>query len=355
MSSRILLLTLICIFPALQPAQAAFYQGARSLGMGGASVAATNDETSLFHNPAALGRLRAPIFTYLDPEVEVGLTTGRVATSDLSHTYTLEGLVGYLSQHEGMSYRGRAQISPSFVTPGFGLGMLMKRELSAQSLSESETLLSYREDWAPALGYAAEIWGGILKLGVTGRYVSRKEYKGVLPGTEPDLTVEALSQVGTGVGVDGGVLLTAPVALLPTLAFVARDLGTTTYSLGGGFFGGGERGQPEATDESWDVGFSLNPIHGNYTRSVWAFEYRGINRPLREGERTFERCHFGWEFNVHDQLFFRLGAHQRYWSAGFELATSWYQLQLASYGEEVGLEGLSKEDRRFVFKWSLRL
>jgi hypothetical protein len=35
-----------------------FYTNARALGMGGASLAVTNDETALLLNPAALGKLR---------------------------------------------------------------------------------------------------------------------------------------------------------------------------------------------------------------------------------------------------------------------------------------------------------
>ena len=39
------------------------YNGVRSLGMGGASIAVVNDETALLLNPAALGKLS-------DPEIE---------------------------------------------------------------------------------------------------------------------------------------------------------------------------------------------------------------------------------------------------------------------------------------------
>ncbi len=333
-----------------------FYQGARSLGMGGASVAAVNDETALLLNPAGLGRLRNFIFTFFDPEVEVGMTTGRIGTQSASNLYTVEPLVEYLQAKPDMTYRGKVQVFPSLVVPNFGAGMLVKKELSAVSSSDGSAVhVDYIEDWAPALGYSTEFWGGILRVGVTGRYVSRKEFHGDLPGSHPELTLDALSTAGTGVGLDAGVLLTAPVQMLPTLGFVARDVSTTTYSMGGGFFKASENGAPTPSPEVWDVGLSLNPIHSNYTRSVIALEYRGINLPLQEGEKHLRRFHVGWEYNVYDQLFFRAGMNQKYWTAGFELATSWYQLQLATYGEEVGTLPHSKEDRRVLGKVAFRL
>lgn len=333
-----------------------FYQGARSLGMGGASVATTNDETALLLNPAGLGRLRNFIFTYLDPEIEVGMSTGKVGMDSLSNLYTLDPLVTYLQTEPDMSYRGKAQLFPSIVFPNFGFGVLLKRELSALSSPEGSSVrLSYVEDWAPTLGYGVELWGGVLKLGASGRYVNRKEYHGVLPGTEPEITVEALTSVGTGVGLDAGVLLTAPVQWLPTIGFVARDLTTTTYSMGGGFFKRSDRGEPTPTPESWDVGLSLNPLHGNQVRSVFAVEYRGLNQALVEGENLQRRVHVGWELNLYDQIFVRAGMNQKYWTAGLEISGTWYQFQFASYGEDIGAIPHSREDRRFVLKFAMRL
>src|SRR5262245_48475072 len=52
-----------------------FYTGARMLGMGGAAVAAVNDETAIFTNPAALGKLRDVFITVVDPEIHYGADT----------------------------------------------------------------------------------------------------------------------------------------------------------------------------------------------------------------------------------------------------------------------------------------
>ena len=46
------------------------YNNTRSLSMGGASVAITSDETSLYRNAANLGSIRDTYGTLIDPEIE---------------------------------------------------------------------------------------------------------------------------------------------------------------------------------------------------------------------------------------------------------------------------------------------
>jgi hypothetical protein len=46
--------------------------------------------------------------------------------------------------------------------------------------------------------------------------------------------------------------------------------------------------------------------------------------------------------------------NQRYWTAGLELASERFQLQFASYGEDIGPSGAPKEDRRWVGKMAIR-
>jgi hypothetical protein len=46
--------------------------------------------------------------------------------------------------------------------------------------------------------------------------------------------------------------------------------------------------------------------------------------------------------------------NQGYWTAGLELAVYNYQMQFATYGEEIGTKDTTKEDRRYVAKFSWR-
>src|SRR5271156_6288667 len=52
-----------------------FFRGIRAEGMGGAGIAVVDDETSLFINPAGLGKIRGPYFSPLNIQAEVNNTT----------------------------------------------------------------------------------------------------------------------------------------------------------------------------------------------------------------------------------------------------------------------------------------
>ena len=62
------------------------------------------------------------------------------------------------------------------------------------------------------------------------------------------------------------------------------------------------------------------------------------------------RYHAGYEFNLYDIVFLRMGYNQKYWTAGLELSSEKIQFQFATYGEDVP----TGEDRRYVGKLAIR-
>ena len=58
--------------------------------------------------------------------------------------------------------------------------------------------------------------------------------------------------------------------------------------------------------------------------------------------------------NFSDAFFFRAGMNQRYWTSGLEFDMLNYQLQAATYGEEIGTATAHKEDRRYTLKFVIR-
>mgnify|MGYP006277235059 CR=1 FL=1 len=47
------------------------------------------------------------------------------------------------------------------------------------------------------------------------------------------------------------------------------------------------------------------------------------------------------------------GINQGYWTAGFGARFAWFQLDLATYGEEVGTKDVPKESRRYMVEMAL--
>lgn len=333
-----------------------FYTGVRMLGMGGTYVNSVNDETSILTNPAGLGKIRDYTVTIADPELHGGFTNTEIANvSNFTNALSVQGLLDLLNQARGKNWHSKAQVFPSFVAPNFGIGVLAKYQYNA-SVNEAGTnfRLDYVNDWALALGYNFRMWGGILKVGVTGRLVNRTEIRRDIDPASTGLTVGALANEGMGIGADAGLILTAPVAALPALGVAVRDVGNTSYAFREGMFNA-TSGRPVDTEQTVDVALSFQPIIGNRVRTTIAFEYHGITTAIVEAqEDVIKRSHVGAELNFADFAFLRAGANQGYWTAGLEFATEKFQLQMASYGEEIGNPSARKEDRRWVGKFAIR-
>lgn len=337
-----------------------FYNGARSLAMGGAYVVSVNDETALALNPAALGKLRDFYGTIIDPEIEIGAKLINMYRSRAFSQPTKigDGLPTAMAD-PGNYFYGRTTFFPSFVAKNFGIGVLLNSSLATKVSSDGTSAeLFHRDDMALLLGYNFRLWEGRIKIGFTGKMVSRIEvneetFDPTQSLSNDDLAAAGLLKAGTGYGADVGLVLTAPWKLLPSIGFVARDVGNTNYTNTLMKRVTSATEVPAISEQDVDAGISISPIHSNNVRSVWTLEYRSLLKGADEPDKA-KLIHFGSEFNIGDVVFLRFGYNQRYWTAGAELASEKFQFQLATYGEEVGDVTNPVEDRRYVLKAAFR-
>ncbi len=331
------------------------FTGVRQMGMGGASIGVVNDETSLLSNPNGLGKIRDSIFTVIDPELSLSQNFSSYVLdggNPLDY-FELQGTVDALNTTTDEHLHSKLQIFPSMVFQNFGIGLFKKYNVEAQSSADGTTVdFDYYEDTALLLAYNFRFFKGRVKLGVTGKYLNRGYSTGILPTTTTDADLEDYMTEGVGIGADVGLTLSAPWDWLPSITAVARDVGNTKFSAAGGMFYTTSE-IPDSIPQTIDVAISLFPIHGNHVRSSLTFELKDIENAYDE-EDARRRMHMGWEFNVHDLIFIRAGMNQRYWTAGLEFATENMQFQVATYGEDIGVDESPEEDRRFVFKFSFR-
>lgn len=333
-----------------------FYSGVRSLGMGGTQVAIVNDETALATNPAALGKLRDFYGTIFDPELDVTAKITEMQRADaFSQPFKIDDVMDTMITETDIPYHARFQMLPSFVARNFGIGLFLNQTLDGLATSPTQVDLYSRNDVGLLLGYNLRLWDGRIKIGFVGKVINREELdEPTFNPTaqaldEPSLAAAGLLKEGTGVGADVGVVLTAPWTMLPTLAAVLHDVGNTAYDKSPGLRLPEATQRPATVTQDLDVGISVSPIHRNNLRSVWSIEYKGVLTAKDETDKA-KLLHFGTEFNFGDVFFLRAGYNQRYWTAGFELASEHFQFQIASYGEEIGDETAPREDRRFVLK-----
>ncbi len=336
-----------------------FFNSARYLGMGDTMIAVANDETALAVNPAALGRVRGVYGTFIDPEFEINRGAELIyRTTAYTQHFRPSVIVPAAHTLPNTYYSARGQIMPSFVARNFGIGLLYKYNLHAESNGATVDTF-YREDVALLLGYNLRLWGGRIKIGFTGKIISRIEIDEPALNPAGNLELGALgatgeAKEGTAVGVDAAIILTPPWKFLPVLTAVARDVGATKFDKANNVRLASAISNPNQVSQDLDVGFSISPIHSNNFRSVWALEYRGLVSGASETDKS-KLMHAGIEFNHSDLFFWRLGYNQRYLTYGLELATEKFQFQLASYGEEIGSSTTAvREDRRYVVKFSFR-
>ena len=322
------------------------YSNTRTLGMGGAAVAITSDDTSLYRNPANLGSLRDLYGTLFDPEIEgsSNLTASKIDVASV---------MSNLSSKPDTYYRAKQQLSPALVRRNFGIGLIYRNEINAEITSVAPTVMdtTYVNDLGAILGANLRLFDGRLKIGASGRIFNRIEViNPALPVAGPT-DLPTIGSEGTAYAFDAGILLQAPWAYLPTIGAVVHDIGDTKFRSDGIRISTATR--PLTVKQSVDAAIAIFPIHSNLFRSVWTLEYSDVTNSRNDTDNA-KRIHVGIELNSRDIFFFRLGYNQRYLTAGFEIASENLSWQVATYGEEIGTQAAPREDRRLNMKVAVR-
>jgi hypothetical protein len=328
------------------------YRGARAHGMGDADIAVVNDETALLVNPAALGKLRSIYGTLLDPELDVGNNAYAMTLTTPTTSYTEpEKLKTTLDNNRDVHYHYKQQIFPSFVLKNFGIGILDKTSEDARMNADGTKLITnYYNDMALVLGYSFRFWDGRVKFGFNVKALNRIQATGDLD-PNASLALKDIAKTGSGLSNDIGLILTAPWAALPTISAVIRDVGNTkltqpSYTLK-------TDTRPDNIMQDMDLAIAFFPIHEDQKRSTFTLEYKNILKAATLTDRM-ELYHLGYELNIADVIFCRLGMNGNYWTSGLEYSTENTQFQISYYGQEVGLNGVKEEDRRLAIKMALR-
>lgn len=330
------------------------YNNTRSLGMGGAGVAVTSDDTSLYRNPANLGSIRDVYGTVFDPELEGSSNfVQQVTAGSTSKAFELEEINSILQTNRDKYYHAKLQVSPSLVRRNVGFGLIYKNDVSAITEATGTTMnVKYQSDMAVVFGANLRLFDGRVKLGANIKGLNRIEVDNPVLPTAGSMDLAVIGSEGTGFSIDGGLLIQMPWTFLPTLGAVVHDLGDTTFDKQDGFRMRANS-RPATIKQSVDVAVALFPIHSNSVRSVWTLEYSDVTNSRNDTDQM-KKAHFGMEINSRDIFFFRLGYNQRYWTAGFEIASERVTWQVSSYGEEIGTDVAPLEDRRLNTKFTVR-
>jgi hypothetical protein len=332
-----------------------FFRGVRQEGMGGAGIATVDDETALFINPAGLGKIRGPYFSVLNAQIESNVTTQSQLSQNsqyLDFVSNPQDFLNLAKKSPDVHLHGEAQTLPSFVTTNFGIGLYGKYQADGQLMSASNLMqMNYLNDVGAVIGYCFRLFSGRLKIGLSGKIIDRTYVNGTFAGSSTSLAFSNMGREGVGAGWDGSVMLSAPWAWLPSITGVVHDVGGTNFTLSKGMFNNGAATPPPQA-QVIDLGIGLFPILDKHTRASITAEYDDVLNVVTSDVQ--EGLHVGGEINFSDIFFLRAGMNEMYWTAGLEFAFGHSQLQLASYGENIGTIPYQTEDRRYVIQYGFR-
>lgn len=359
------------------------YQSTRALGMGDAFVATADDETALFYNPAGLARRDQGS---INGSIEIG---GGKGTYDFYQemdqvskaTYAndsekVQAYANFLQKYYGTPLGFRLKTFEAiWARPHWSVGIIpMDLTFEGQIHKQGPPALDVRvfADTTVAYGYGDSLKGvlpGRLSWGATVKFINRGYInRGVNAFdlvADPQAIRKEDARDGYTVDLDLGALYSPTISsegffsvfqlAKPTFGAVVRNV--ADYGFGSSFhlFNPNQSVEPpEKLHRVFDVGAKFE------YPSLWIFGGRGevdirdMGHPNFSWRRSF---HLGFEFDWTVSSWwrgnYRIGVNQGYPTLGLSAMLFIFNLDLVTYGEDVGTYTSPKENRVYMAKFNL--
>jgi hypothetical protein len=355
------------------------YVSTRALGMGNAFTAVADDHSAIFYNPAMLayrtdGQLRMFLRASTDAD-SLQLFNQIKAIKKEPSGEQVQSYANLIENNYGKHYYFRIPtVGAMLVEPGWGIAFIpadLSLDMDLNRLLGPALTGNFYIDSTLAASFASKLnWFGKdhdLAWGVTAKAIHRV-YEGQEIFAE-DLAngANVFSTSGAGEGLTGDVDLGTswrpPVPedgffsflqyMKPSFAIVGRNLLDYGFRTNLHLINK-HSGEPPRLYRRVDFGTKWD------LPKFWVFDphfsadIRDVGYPgwsWRKGE------HFGAEFYWKMYNWWKghwaAGFNQGYWTAGFGARLAWFQLDLATYGEDVGSNAGPKEDRRYMVELAL--
>lgn len=339
----------------------------RSLGMGGAFYALSDDEYALFYNPAGLSNYRGE-------GQFMGSLNVNASAASLSGISQLQGLQGgsvsstvnSLQTFQGKPMYVGVGLFPFYLNKNFAIGMLIgdtKADIAILGRDiDTSVDVTAISDTALVVGYGRKIVNDDLHVGFNFKGVVRaggqKSFTALDIAQGDGLNFELTELGGAGAGIDLDLGAIYDIRGLPfgdlnqvSLTFsnlLASELNMVKVE-----------GTPPRLVRMMSLGArSVFPGYGiidNFHVMLDLAEF-GIGGESNEhfgarGGSFWKHVNFGVEMPIHGWFVMRSGFRQGNFTAGFGVRTSLFQLDFATYAEEM-LQGVGRLTNR---RYALRL
>ena len=332
-----------------------FITSARALAMGNAYICKVDDSWSAFYNPAGLGTVRRPQLHLANIHLEA--SRGLVKVLGPGPAYKIPGnfydsfdpveMRSMLSKNQGELAHSRVNIFPNFTIRGLTLGYLASqrnRSIINDDVANKYEVLE-RRDHGPVFSLSGSIFGGVLKLGISGVYLIRRDLEKNFGPTDNISIADSDYKSGKSLQLTAGSRLTLPVDLLPTFSAVLRNASDNDWD------GISANGGPDKIKQTLDLGFSITPQIGDTTRLHMEINLKDLNNSYDTNAKR--RTAGGVELDFKRRLFVRAGYGDGWGSGGLGVRTRSFILDLTTYAIDRSRDGFrEQEDRRWVFSLS---
>ena len=353
------------------------YTSSRALGMGNAFAAVVDDHSTLFYNPAALafrenGNLRMFVRAGLDPQYTEFASDLGEASGASSEIEQINAINNVLDDYLGVNMHSRVPtLGAVWVRPNWGIAFIpadVSTDIAPHQNGGYSLSINAYIDTTLAYGYAKKFTWKDHQFAIGGTV------KGIhrIDSSKQVLSLELVSdseaafsnndaREGLTFDVDIGTLFVPEVSkgsvfrfAKPTMAVVVRNLLDIGFPMDLDLIGSESEEEPRQLYRRIDIGTKLELPKFWVFQPKFAFDVRDILHP---NYSTQKGLHAGfelfWKVKEWWKGYWSFGSNQGYYTFGFGSRFGVFQLDLTTWGEEVGTSSVPQESRRYMVETSL--
>lgn len=351
---KIFLLSLL-----ISPLQSAFaldeffdlYDAPQALSMGGTQAADSRGYVANYYNPAGLAKARSRHWHADIVGLEFHPGAGGISNIVSGSTFGIYQLYDDIQNNPDSYHYHRFNLTAAVTRRNWSFTFLSSYFLAARS--DGSTVDTFAgSDIGPSLGFGTNLAGNMLKVGVSVSAIVRNELNGQFAHAalgSPDAIKQQMAE-GLGFPINMGLMFTLPNRYLPTFAVLWRNAMNTRFSATSLFNSQASGQDPQTIPQSFDAAFSIHPKFNWHFKTTVTFEVRHLER----ADVSFtKRTHIGVELENRRAMYIWAGLNQMYATLGFGLRVKGGNLEVGTYGKEVGTNPDSEQDRRFFMRYTI--